>query len=78
MKLTQNQSSNPEKQSLKRSSFASKQVNHSTIQPTHKQAVEIMLRAITDKQRLVNLAYWRERYGDEFVNRVAEDVERKK
>lgn len=45
--------------------------------PTHKESVEIMLRALTDQQRRENLAYWR-KYGDEFVNRVAAEAERKR
>lgn len=42
-------------------------------QPTHKEAVEIMLKALTDQQRRANLAFWREKYGNEYADRIAEE-----
>lgn len=49
-----------------------------TRQPTHKEAVEIMQRALTDQQRRANLAYWRNLYGNEYTDRIAADAQRRK
>lgn len=46
-------------------------------QPTHKEAVEIMQAALTDTQRRLNLAHWRQKYGDAFADRVEADAQRR-
>jgi hypothetical protein len=37
-----------------------------------------MNRAMTDQQRRANLAYWREKYGNEYADRIAAEIGRKK
>jgi len=44
----------------------------STKQPTVEQAVEILLKLITRAEPARNIAFWREKFGDEFANQVRE------
>jgi hypothetical protein len=52
-------------------------MHHDTRQPTHKEAVEIMGKELTDQQRRANVAHWRGKYGDEFASRVEAEAKRK-
>lgn len=40
--------------------------------PTYSEAVAIMNLAKTDQQRRENLAFWSEKYGEQYANRVKE------
>lgn len=48
-----------------------------TRQPTIAEAVEIMTKTLTDRQRRENIGYWREKYGDEFADRIEAEAKRK-
>lgn len=43
-------------------------------QPTHAEAVEIVLRCLTSECRHSNLAHWRRLYGDEFADMVKQEA----
>lgn len=38
--------------------------------PIHKEAVEIVLRSLTQRYRCTCIEYWRAKYGDGFADRV--------
>ena len=47
-------------------------------QPTHNEAVDIMLLAKSTQQWIENLSYWRKKYGDAFANHVEADAKKRK
>lgn len=46
-------------------------------QPTHKEAVDIVCRCLTQECRHSCIAHWRRLYGDEFANKVEDDARKR-
>lgn len=42
--------------------------------PTHDEAVQHIVSALTDKYRRLCIAYWREKYGDDFAEAVKREA----